>query len=178
MFRVPKSVLSLAAGALALGILILTAPRAAHAITAILVQVTNTSANPAITQSAPTQASHLVTLKSTITEIGATGYYYLNPLVNGSVTNSTYTVPANQSLVITDIDITPLCNSGEIAFFLSSNPSGGESTTLVYLQLPTPFSSHLEYRSGLVLPTGTVPGIQLAGCPLGGITIYGYLTAN
>jgi hypothetical protein len=46
MFRLPKSVLSFCGGALALGVLILAAPRAAHAIAATLVQVTNTAANP------------------------------------------------------------------------------------------------------------------------------------
>ena len=59
MFRLHKSVLSLAAGALALGVLILAAPRAAHAIAATLVQIRNTAANPAVTQS-PQQPSRSV----------------------------------------------------------------------------------------------------------------------
>lgn len=46
MFQLPKSVLSFGAGALTLGVFILAAPRAAHAISATLVQVTNTAANP------------------------------------------------------------------------------------------------------------------------------------
>jgi hypothetical protein len=46
MLRLPKTLLPFGAGALALGILMLAAPRAAHAIAATLVQVTNTPANP------------------------------------------------------------------------------------------------------------------------------------
>ena len=46
MFRLPKSVLRFGAGAIALVALILAAPKAAHAIAATLVTVTNTTANP------------------------------------------------------------------------------------------------------------------------------------
>jgi hypothetical protein len=46
MFRLLKTLLSFGEGALALGILIMAAPRAALAIAATLVQVTSTAANP------------------------------------------------------------------------------------------------------------------------------------
>jgi hypothetical protein len=46
MFRVPKSALSYGAAAFAAKALLLSAPRAARAIAAPLVQVTNTAANP------------------------------------------------------------------------------------------------------------------------------------
>jgi len=50
-------------GVVALAVaLSLIAPRAAHAIVAALVQVTNTTANPAITQSTKEQASQLIRL--------------------------------------------------------------------------------------------------------------------
>ncbi len=46
MFKPSKTVLSVGVGAVALGILTLTFPKAAHALAATLVQVTNTPANP------------------------------------------------------------------------------------------------------------------------------------
>ena len=46
MMKPPKSILSFGAGILTLGVLILAAPRAAHAIAATLVLITNTSSNP------------------------------------------------------------------------------------------------------------------------------------
>jgi hypothetical protein len=47
MFKTSKSILSFGACALALGVRMLAAPRANHAIAATLVQVTNTASNPA-----------------------------------------------------------------------------------------------------------------------------------
>jgi hypothetical protein len=46
MFRLPKTALHFGAAAIVAGALLLTAPRAVHAVAAALVQVTNTTANP------------------------------------------------------------------------------------------------------------------------------------
>src|SRR5579863_4422906 len=100
MFKPSKSVLSFGAGALALSVLILAAPRAAHAIAATLVQVTNTPANPAVTQSVGQQASQLVNLLA----IGSSGTQFSRVSPGGLVTFG-YTVPANQYLVITAVDL-------------------------------------------------------------------------
>ena len=58
MFRLPKSALSFGAGALAVAVLILAAPRGAHAIAATLVQVTNTAANPVPNQDVDSPGRH------------------------------------------------------------------------------------------------------------------------
>jgi hypothetical protein len=58
MFKLPKTVLSFGAGALALGGLILAAPRTAHAIAATLVQVTNTPADPVPNKDVDNPARH------------------------------------------------------------------------------------------------------------------------
>jgi hypothetical protein len=58
-----KSVLSFGAAVFAVGALLLAVPRTAHAVAAILVQVTNTAVNAAITQSVPSQAAQLVNLE-------------------------------------------------------------------------------------------------------------------
>jgi hypothetical protein len=50
MIRIPKSVVSFAALALAAGALTLAVPRAAHALTAALVEVSNSPASPASLQ--------------------------------------------------------------------------------------------------------------------------------
>ena len=62
MFRVPRSVLSFGAAAVGIAALMLAVPRAAHAVAAALVEVVNTTANPAITQDTSKQASQIVTL--------------------------------------------------------------------------------------------------------------------
>ena len=55
-----RTLLGWGAVALAITLLILAAPKAAHAIVATLVQVANTSANPAITQDVSKLASQNV----------------------------------------------------------------------------------------------------------------------
>lgn len=62
MFKSSKRIVSFGACAVALGILALTAPKAAHAFAATLVQVTNTALNPVVAQSPTTQASQLINL--------------------------------------------------------------------------------------------------------------------
>jgi hypothetical protein len=176
MFKPSKSVLSFGAGALALGVLILAAPRAAHALAATLVQVTNTSANPAITQSVLTQASQLVSLygcQCLANEVGLTNYYSFIP--QGAAINSApYTVPANQSLVVTDIDASPF-GCGTVLLNINASIAAGPSAQL-YLQGPV--APHVQYRSGVVFPPGSAPGVQTSGCPELAVYLHGYLTSN
>jgi hypothetical protein len=178
MIRLPKLILPYATCALALGVVILASPRAAHAIVATLVQVTNTTANPAITQSVPSQASQLVSLYASAglgNEIGVTNY--LAFVVEAAVSQGAYSVPAGQSLVITDIDTIPSCGG---AFQLALAPSlgGGIGQTVANLYMQGPVTPHLEYRSGIVFPPGSVPAMQLYGCQQTGIYLHGYLTSN
>jgi hypothetical protein len=58
MIRLSKSVGSLGAVALVAGVFTLTVPRAAHAVAAALVQVTNTSANPVLNQDVDALGRH------------------------------------------------------------------------------------------------------------------------
>jgi hypothetical protein len=156
----------------------LAAPRAAHAIAATLVQVTNTAANPAVAQSPNTQAAQLVTLELSITSIPGSGYYYFFPLTYTGPGPS-FTVPANQSLVVTDIDLTPsICSSGTPALVLNSNPTSNLSLAMSYLQVPTGITTHLQYRSGFVFPPGSTPGGSMSGCASTGVYVHGYLTSN
>jgi hypothetical protein len=103
-FQLPKSVLSFGAGALALGILVLTAPHAAHALAATLVQVTNTAASPAVTESTNRLASQQVLLSLPVNGYldAAVGLVAMHQFTLPSgVAPEQYAVPAGQNLVIT-----------------------------------------------------------------------------
>lgn len=180
MFRPSKSVLSFGAGALALGVLMLAAPRAAHAIAATLVQVTNTASNPAVAQSPNTQAAQLVNLGlSSVTIPLSGGLNYFVPTTGAGVGQS-YSVPANQSLVVTDIDVSPTnCTSGP-NFFLYSAASSQFVGDIFFgnLQFSTGISTHIEYHSGFVFPPGSIPGGAVNGCSLVSVMMHGYMTSN
>jgi hypothetical protein len=171
MFRLPKSVLSFGAGALALCVLILAAPRAAHAIAATLVQVTNTTANPAITQSVGQQASQLASLGATT--IGGQPSTFLSFLPNNTYVLG-YAVPANQYLVITSADIMAQgCPSVYVSLFVSN------------LQLQSWIvsgtnTSHFAYPSGFVIAPGATP-LEVVNGPSScsaSLQLNGYLTSN
>jgi hypothetical protein len=179
MLRLPKSVLTYGGTALAAALLALAAPRAAHALAATLVQVANTSANPAVTQNVSSQVSQLVSLygsESVGDPIGTNGYFAFV----SSGTFDPYSVPPSQSLVITDIDTIPEGCTGNGIFQLNLSPSvgGNFGRNLVNLSFQGPVTPHLQYRSGIVFPPGSVPLMQLAGCQQSAIYLHGYLTSN
>jgi len=172
MIRLPKSVLSFGAIAAAVGVFALTVPRAAHAVAAALVLVTNTTANPAITQSTTSQAVQLVNL-SNLGYVGLSGpsYFY----VSAQATTS-YSVPGNQSLVITDIDIdTTGCGAGPQNIGLGVEISGVDYGR--NFLVPTNATTHFSYRSGIVFAPGSVPTL-VGTCSGAQVAVNGYLTAN
>ena len=115
MYRLPKLFLTYSAAALAAVALLLAAPRAAHAIAAALVQVTNTAASPAIAQDVAKLASQNVLLISNPSS--SSGYPNPNPILtsgngvlhqmfpNGTYSASPFVVPAGQNLVVTTVDL-------------------------------------------------------------------------
>jgi hypothetical protein len=174
MTRLSKSVLSFVSVALAAGVLTLAVPRAAHAVAAaVLVQVLNTAANPAITQSAPSQAAQLVNLQGNSS--GPTFSTFVSVsggIITGIGTPPSYSVPANQSLVITDVDIQPNC-SGPIEIVI-----GLENESMAW-SVSGPNTTHFEYRSGTVFPPGSTPHVagSSPSCPVD-VRMHGYLTSN
>jgi hypothetical protein len=174
MTRLSKSVLSFVPVALAAGALTLAVPRAAHAVAAaVLVQVLNTSANPAITQSAPSQAAQLVNLQgNTSGPTFSTFVFVSGGIITGIGTPPSYSVPATQSLVITDVDIQPNC-SGQVDIVI------GNETESMDWSVSGPNTSHFEYRSGTVLPPGSTPHVagSSPSCPVD-VRMHGYLTTN
>jgi hypothetical protein len=181
MIRLPKSAVSFGAVALVACVATLAVPRAAHAVAAALVQVTNTTPNPAITQTVPTQAAQLIQLSA--------GFF--DPLVAGQQGNVTavpvgalnspgeYSIPAGQSLVITAVDFIPVTTcTGTSAINLSS---GGNSSLVWVVSNST--SAHFEYPSGMVFGPGSPLKINwnpsnLSSCDLNApvVNLFGYLT--
>jgi hypothetical protein len=179
MFRLSKSVLSFGAGAVAIGALILIAPRAAHAVAATLVQVTNTTASPAITQSTNTQASQLVTLILPVNTAlppnsGLVAMYqFLAPSGPGA---TPYTVPAGQHLVVTGMDVNLAGGAAYIQLYL---PWNGGAWAISNAFLSTQGFQQIQYPSGIVFDSGSQVYVQNGGnSGTADIAIHGYLSAN
>jgi hypothetical protein len=161
--------------------LALVTPRAAHAVAAALVQVSNTTENPAITQSVPSQASRLVLLSTSLLQNTSS---YLYSFGAGPLGLSSYTVPAGQSLVITAVDITPSepCATGWSNYILFGNNSVAAS---MMWTLSAPSTGHYTYPSGIVFAAGSLPQINFSAastpagvCPGTQVNLLGYLTYN
>jgi hypothetical protein len=182
MFKVSKSVLSFGAGAIALGVLMLAAPRTAHAIAATLVQLTNTVANPAITQSANSQAGQIVQI-STEFRIPPNTIAPVQPVIDNAngVGAPPFTVPPNVSLVITSADVTgstitadgPCVNADAVNL-----TNGTGNSRAFWILAPGQGTSHFTYPSGIVFPSGTIPYIISNNGCYTWVQMQGYYTAN
>lgn len=160
--------------------LTLSVPRAAHAVVATLVQVSNTSAAPAITQGVPNLASQMVLLVNSLGTSGNSGpFLSLSPQAL-LVSEAPYTTPATQNLVITSIQLAPFVGDvgTTLRLALSNASTGGE-----YGDWTVPGDS----LTSLQFPTGIVvgPGVELKLVQIGdssqakfNVFIQGYLTAN
>jgi hypothetical protein len=171
MIKPSKSVLSFGAGAFALGVLMLATPRAAHAVAAALVQVTNTASNPAVTQDVTHQVAQLVSLG--VTTIGGEPSQFLNFLSNGTYVIG-YTVPANQYLVITSVDVT-----GQGCTGLNVSIGIGNYTPASWI-VSGVNTTHFDYASGIVIPPGATP-LNIVNGPstcAASLTLHGYLSSN
>jgi len=148
-------------------------PRTVHAIVATLVQVVNTSANPAITQDISGQASQIVTLF-----INDNGNSFLINAA-GVVSNVQYSVPVGQVLVITSIDVTPASHySPGAAAFILEGLIGQYTNTFETFAVPTSQQTWIiAIRPGIAMGAGTSPFIgDQFGVPSVSITLHGYLT--
>jgi hypothetical protein len=136
-----KHAIALGGTAVAVSLLTLTAPRAAHALVVALVQVTNTVATPAITQDVSKLASQSVELAC----FPGQGCGQILP--NGS-TSTTYFVPTGSSLVITTVQInTTLTGSNTVELL----QSGGTRGTWVLNGAGT---FEFQYPSGIAISSG------------------------
>lgn len=185
--RISRSVMAVGGVVLAAGLIGFTNPKAVHAITAALVQVTNTASNPVVTQGTNLQASQIVYLECQ----NSSPYYPLACSLismNAAGTNPVTTfpgVPAGQSLIINSVDIESFgssCSSspGQTEVSLIALADGNE---LVYQNWTVPLStqSHFVYPSGLVFPQGYTFSLSASNnSPVCTTQMYlrGYLTAS
>jgi hypothetical protein len=186
MFRLPKSVLAVGGAALATVLLILAAPRTVHAVAAALVQVTNTSSNPVVTQSTNQQATQLIELTCNMTALGKTGGSGICNLLSPTNGQSGFVVPANQSLVVTTVDIAPnnfegFCAGGMYGESIQVNGSGIVSYSRMWIVSysgagefgPT---THFTYPTGIVFaPNSALTVTEDTGCAAN-FVLTGYLT--
>jgi hypothetical protein len=176
MKRFHKYSLQIAAVAILAVVLTLAAPRAVHAVAAALVNVTNTAASPAISQSVNQLASQNVFLTTNVSIIPGQNVSMLRELPDGSIVFSAFVVPSGQSLVITSIDVLPSGSNG--TSFLTVN---NMVTTYVrkYLRVPAN-SSQFQYPSGIVFPAGESIQIFTNAGNTSSVFVemHGYLTSN
>ena len=149
MFRISKSALSWGGVAVAAVLFTLAVPRAAHAVAAALVQVTNTAASPVISQGIGNQAAQIVQIEcGYVPESSTQNPCFLMPptgIVPSSPTH--YVVPNGQTLVVTSVDI------------LSGSAAGSPcmSPALAYVATVVPISNSLEEgatRKSWIVPSG------------------------
>ena len=184
MQKSAKLSLSLAA---ALG-LALIAPKAAHAVAAALVQVTNTLTNPAGTMSTHKAASQLVQLAAPGGSLIA-GYSTVTlAQFNTAMTQQQsipYVVPQGQSLVITDLDFDINGANSEVGILLSNGNVPPQAFGQYYERydfdsFTNGFAEELIHlESGIVYPAGSTVAVTIAGnLSNGGVTavLRGYLT--
>jgi len=120
--------LSVGLGSVALvaSFLILVAPKAAHAVVASLVQVTNTSANP-VPVNTPTHLG--VPLGSFVTlnclTSGTTCSSFRQIDASGNQASTDYTIPSGNTLIVTDVDWEAIGGTAGQFTFLNLLCSGG-----------------------------------------------------
>jgi hypothetical protein len=176
MVRLSKSVLAVGATVLAAGLITLASPRTVHALAAALVEVTNTASNPVVTQSTSQQATQLVQMNCAI--VGSVD-------ARGAGSGLCGTVPSNQSLVVTAVDIAlrnqGFCVAG--ATYAENLQVAGSDTaaytwTLSYSGASFDPTTHFIYPSGIVFPpNSTLEAAETGGCPAN-FQLTGYLTNN
>jgi hypothetical protein len=151
--------------------LALVTPRAAHAVAAALVQVSNTTENPAITQDTSKRAGQMIQL---ICETSANNVSSCGEGTISSTQPSPYTVPTPLNLIITSVELNGYGGyTGNNGLELLDTTQG-----MAYHQwtFSGPSTSQFQYPSGIVLPSGTMPSVF---SPSGAVAqITGYLSNN
>ncbi len=167
----------LAGGAIAIAALAAFAPKAAHAVTAALVQVTNTIPNPAITHAVRDSASQIILLHPPFNADVTSGQQVNMRQVTASsgLSANDYVVPSGQSLVITDL------NFEENDTLSSQMILRTDASTLLPLQYFyfTGRGTHdYHFQTGIVFPAGSHVILENQGPGDVSVSLSGYLTSN
>ena len=167
-------------------ILVLLAPRAAHAVAATAVQVMNTSAAPVITQDAYTQASQIVNLECDPSPIvGSSPHCYRL----FDTTQTAFAVPLGQHFVMTSATFTPSESLGVSIWTALSVYNPNSAPEDIFLRVSNSMTSQYTFSPGIVFssPPASASPVQLAvqyDFFINGQTpgfngyISGYITAN
>lgn len=165
-----------------------TNPKTVHAVTAALVQVTNTASNPVVTQGVGQQAGNLVHLVC-LSDLDLNANGCAQYLPDGEI--QAFTVPSGQSLVVNAVDAYPV-----EAANCTGNPEielqgayGHIAVQVANAKDNNMITIHQAYPAGVVISAGTSPKVRgiLFGaggsamlCPGSSETleVYGYLTAS
>lgn len=195
--RVSRSVITACGAVLAAVAIGFTNPKAVHAVTAALVQVTNTAANPVVTQTVGQQAGQVVMLACVPVYESAAGACYR--ITNGVQGSTVYSVPSNESLVVTAAYVDPHlpaqnaalahpeCNAGrEDAIYLNGGTASNPIQVLAWQVVNNSVATNFTYPSGVAIgpsstltPAGGFYNTTLdSECGVDAILLYGYLTAS
>jgi hypothetical protein len=164
-------------------------PKATHAVISTLVQMTNTVGNPGVTEDISKASSSIVDLICPTPSIGLCQQV----LPGGNIGTGTYTVPANQKLVITSIDFEPYTLPGGLG--LAATPSNGPGVSVLTLARACPMGFGIlesfndqwlvsnAAGTSLQFPTAGIvvdSGCQLRQADFANFTflVRGYLTSN
>ena len=163
---VKTALMSIGAIALFASLITMVAPKAVRGAAAALVQVTNTVAAPAITQSVPTLASQIVNLSCELAEVSNACQ------VTGTLL--TFTIPAGQHFVATVVEL-KLVGGGETASFILESDSNPTFLNEEWFYASDGMTHDFLLSPGVVFPAGTVSSAGTFGQRA---RVYGYLTAN
>ena len=147
MNRLPKSLLSFGAVALAAGLLTLAFPRAAHAVAAVLVVVTNTRSNPVPNQDADAPGRHP---------------YQQSCSATNSITCFMPVVPPNTEVVIQTVSRT--FSGGTPGSLILSSVGGGVGVNQPLTQYADPGGSASCSDSTITHAAGSFTSVCGAGC--------------
>jgi hypothetical protein len=187
MIRSQKFLLPVGA-ILVLGAFILAAPRTVHAVAAALVEITNTSSNPAVTQEIGQTASQMVYIscfgQTTPLSSGLTCYQYVAGGLQGQQLIPNYTVPSDRYLVITAADVNSFANSGgpcpkgvniSVGSQIANNVDFRQGWTVA----ANAGTTHFTYPPGYAFAPGTTILMANGSTACSAeVDLYGYLTAN
>ena len=158
-------------------VLVLAVPREVHAFAAALVQLTNTTANPAVTEDISREASQIVHLTTQgKANVNPSVMTQLHEYIPGGTFGPGYVVPVGQNLVITSIEASVI-TAGNNYLNLYDNTTTGQRE---YWYLPNVGLTQLQFPSGFVYPADSSVYVYIGGQGTTQmvVDIHGYLTAN
>ncbi|HEY4009495.1 MAG TPA: hypothetical protein VGM11_05045 [Acidobacteriaceae bacterium] len=191
--RISRSVMAVGGVVVAAAAIGFTNPKAVHAVAAALVQVTNTASDPVVTQSVGQQAAQIVSLYCVPNANPVTGSCSL--ITDTYQGNPAYVVPANESLVVTAVDIYTYILVHEVALGYTACSAGREDGIalsnggpyrLTWEMVDNTSPTHFTYPSGVVFGPGSTPSPSSrhynasldAQCGSDAFLVYGYLTPS